>query len=116
MKGFRALHLFLLSRIYPGATVQKRKKGVYGGDFCSSGPLRGLGRRRLGVPIDGVGSRRFAEEVWEKSVLTVADASEFLHGQDPKRASVRALGCFATPARVSVFNVENSYALKFGFY
>jgi hypothetical protein len=31
------------------------------------------------------GSRRFAAQVWGKSVLTVADPSEFSHGQDQER-------------------------------
>jgi hypothetical protein len=36
------------------------------------------------TPPGGLGSQRFVAEVWGKSVLSVADAAEFLHGQDPE--------------------------------
>jgi hypothetical protein len=42
-------------------------------------------------PASGaLGTRRLAKEVWGKSVLTVADASEFSHGQDPEEKSILA--------------------------
>ena len=43
----------------------------------------------------GLGSRRFAAAVWGKSVLTVAGAAEFLHGQDPEQTSTLRAYCNA---------------------
>jgi hypothetical protein len=66
---------------------------MWGGDWCAAkfrlgrGCAKTLkGRSRRGFlffwtpPGSGaLGSRRFAAEVWGKSLLTVADASEFSH-------------------------------------